>query len=604
MKNTSATSTHLDLTDRFSSLKLDSTQIAGNISYNTSSQPTQVKIGPSGTYQTTENYSFDAQTGLLTGQSATMNGSTLIDLSYDYGRYSSAGNASGKTGQLSKITNNLNSAKNREYQFDALGRLSVAKGKASSQWTQNYSYDRYGNKTGTSASGTAADSSAIPVDGLASLSFDAANNRISSSGWSYDGAGNIKRGLAEDGTTWLKYEYDAANRVKAIKIDDANQTLLHAYQYGSTNQRLIDYDPTITGHNTFYIAVGGTVLAEYTEYTANNLSWTRTYSYLGSRQLSTITPNGTSSETTVYNHPDRLGTKVITNQLSGASYEQAHLPFGTALNAESTITTNNKRFTTYDRSPATGLDYAVNRYYSPAESRFTQVDPIGMASASVGNPQSNNLYSYVQNMPTDFVDPSGLLMVERRRCRNYTQYFYTDGHFDSSVEYEICSIYYEWVDDVGFGGVGGSTRDDSKPKNCLDFANAVEDLYKRYYSLDAGAIVQKLYNRFAARSNEFSSEGFEEAFRDDNQARHYIGGLYAGTEVGSTLALAAMNAREINISSNGLGIFSAPIILPQTASQKADTALNAVSTKHGGGLKDGSIHPRDLADLIRKEVCD
>ena len=51
--------------------------------------------------------------------------------------------------------------------------------------------------------------------------------------------------------------------------------------------------------------------------------------------------------------------------------------------------------------------------------RFTQVDPIAMASASLGNPQSNNLYAYVQNMPTDLVDPSGLLIIIARgyNCR-------------------------------------------------------------------------------------------------------------------------------------------------------------------------------------------
>ncbi len=37
--------------------------------------------------------------------------------------------------------------KNREYQFDALGRLTTAKGKASNQWTQTYVYDRFGINT-------------------------------------------------------------------------------------------------------------------------------------------------------------------------------------------------------------------------------------------------------------------------------------------------------------------------------------------------------------------------------------------------------------------------------------------------------------------------
>ncbi len=55
-------------------------------------------------------------------------------------------------------------------------------------------------------------------------------------------------------------------------------------------------------------------------------------------------PNGSGGEHTEYNHPDRLGTRTFTSQTGGTSYEQTHLPFGTALNAESTLTTNNNRF--------------------------------------------------------------------------------------------------------------------------------------------------------------------------------------------------------------------------------------------------------------------
>jgi RHS repeat-associated protein len=76
------------------------------------------------------------------------------------------------------------------------------------------------------------------------------------------------------------------------------------------------------------------------------------------------------------------------------------LPFGTALDAESTGATN-RRFTSYDRSEATGLDYAVNRHYDPQQGRFTQVDPIGIGAVSIGDPQSLNHYLYI--------DPSGLL---------------------------------------------------------------------------------------------------------------------------------------------------------------------------------------------------
>ncbi|MEP6849073.1 MAG: RHS repeat-associated core domain-containing protein [Acidobacteriota bacterium] len=92
-----------------------------------------------------------------------------------------------------------------------------------------------------------------------------------------------------------------------------------------------------------------------------------------------------------------MGTRLVTNQTAGTSYEQAHLPFGTALNAESTLTTNPKRFTSYERSSRTELDYAVNRTYDSKQGRFTQVDPAGMNAVSFASPQTLNLYAFCGN---------------------------------------------------------------------------------------------------------------------------------------------------------------------------------------------------------------
>jgi RHS repeat-associated protein len=132
----------------------------------------------------------------------------------------------------------------------------------------------------------------------------------------------------------------------------------------------------------------------------------KSYVYLGARLLATIAPNG-ASERVEYHHPDRLGTRVVTNNQDTTSFEQVSLPFGTALDAESSGSTK-RRFTSYDRSTVTGLDYAVNRHYDPLQGRFTQVDPIGMRSTSLANPQTLNLYAYSANDPINHSDPSGL----------------------------------------------------------------------------------------------------------------------------------------------------------------------------------------------------
>ena len=82
------------------------------------------------------------------------------------------------------------------------------------------------------------------------------------------------------------------------------------------------------------------------------------------------------------------------------------MPYGTAIGAG--ITGNNRRFTSYDRSTTTKLDYAVNRSYNAGLGRFTQVDPIGMGATSLSDPQSLNLYAYCGNDPINQTDPSGL----------------------------------------------------------------------------------------------------------------------------------------------------------------------------------------------------
>jgi len=255
------------------------------------------------------------------------------------------------------------------------------------------------------ASGNAADNSPVPVDGFASLSYDTNTNRITNAAFQYDAAGNQTRAQAEDGS-WLRFEYDTANRLSIVRRD-SDGGALQAYQYSPSNGRLMNYD-YLSGEFILYANNGEATLSEYHEYTANTPTWTKSYVYFGDGLLSTVTPNGTGGETTDFNHPDRLGTRTITNQSAGTSSEQATLPFGTALNAESTNTTNKNRFTSYDRSTRTGLDYAVNRNYDSKQGRFTQVDPIKMGAASLFAPQTLNLYTYCGNDPINHTDPSGL----------------------------------------------------------------------------------------------------------------------------------------------------------------------------------------------------
>jgi len=206
-----------------------------------------------------------------------------------------------------------------------------------------------------------------------------------------------------------KFQYDAANRLVNVRAE--NDALIATYTYGDSNERLLTDE---SGLRTYYATGGGSVLVEYIESGgATTPTWSKSNFYLGNRLLSTISAYG--GESTQYHHPDRLGTRLVTNAQDASFFEQQTLPFGTGLN-ESTagspagVTTGatSRRFTTYERSFTTGLDYALNRHYDPQQGRFTQVDPIGMRSVSLSSPQTLNLYAYCTNDPINHRDPSGL----------------------------------------------------------------------------------------------------------------------------------------------------------------------------------------------------
>ncbi len=256
---------------------------------------------------------------------------------------------------------------------------------------------------------TTTQSGSIPLDGLASLSYDPTNNRITTPGNEYDPAGILIRSSG----TQQQYRYDCAGRL--AQVLDGNGTVLASYSYGASNQRLMSVEGGVT---KYFAWAGGKIIAEYEAFGANALQWKMSYVYLGGNLLATT--SGSSGTETRFHHPDRLGMRLVTDSLGDVVSEQLNLPFGTMLPFTQTYGGENsyqhptlsnpskKRFTTYDRSDMTGLDYAVNRFYSAQQGRFTQVDPIGMSAVSLSNPQTLNMYAYCGNDPINHTDPDGL----------------------------------------------------------------------------------------------------------------------------------------------------------------------------------------------------
>jgi RHS repeat-associated protein len=528
----------LDAASRLTALTVDGVSYVSGVQYNASDNATTVTLGAAGANQITENYAYNAQTGLLEQQSVVRGGSTyLMHLTYDY-----KNSANKTTGQLTKIINGLDgsSAHNRDFVYDALGRLVQARGghTVAPVWSQTYAYDRYGNRTSVSAWGNSAGTpqpscapgqtlsvtqfiqdfyqsalarspnsaemqawsahlrqaywqgktqliqaiagmgrtlfqsqeyanrnrsdsdyvydlyraylrrdpdpggwsgwtnavaqhgrpavheafpasiefgnvagticpsgsgtgAPIPSDGIPSLTYDAASNRITTGGFQYDANGNQTRVVKTDGSA-QRFQYDAANRL--VRVNNDYGMAMQYIWYADGNRRVLTQNGD-THDRTYYFEDG----IEYIETTnsPSSMRWFKSYITSGERVFAVIRDNGSGGETTDFYHPDRLGTRLITNPSSGSAVEQATLPFGTALENETTGSSN-RRFTSYDRSYVTGLDYAQNRTYDSNQGRFTQVDPIGMSAASLENPQTLNMYTYVGNDPVNRTDPSGL----------------------------------------------------------------------------------------------------------------------------------------------------------------------------------------------------
>jgi RHS repeat-associated protein len=103
---------------------------------------------------------------------------------------------------------------------------------------------------------------------------------------------------------------------------------------------------------------------------------------------------------------DQVGSTRIVTQANGAvCFDQDYFPYGQEVYSSPGSCPQSYKFTGYERDAETGLDYAFARYYNARLGRFMSGDPL---AGDVGDPQSLNRYAYVQNNPTNFIDPTGL----------------------------------------------------------------------------------------------------------------------------------------------------------------------------------------------------
>jgi RHS repeat-associated protein len=108
---------------------------------------------------------------------------------------------------------------------------------------------------------------------------------------------------------------------------------------------------------------------------------------------------------------DFLGSaNVVTNATGGIEDESDYYPYG-GERVISNVVPQNYKFTAKERDAESGLDEFGARYYANAMGRFMTPDwseaPVAVPYAVLGNPQTLNLYSYVENNPATGTDPDG-----------------------------------------------------------------------------------------------------------------------------------------------------------------------------------------------------
>jgi RHS repeat-associated protein len=341
-----------------------------------------------------ETYGYDANRLQLTSQTATKSGGPqngLMNLTYNYqaspgqmGTGSTAGNA----GQLMSIGGTINATtETAGYTYDNLGRLVTSDQTSNGSSAQRrFAYDRWGNRTSvwdaTSGGNLIQNVSLVQSGGVPTNQIAALSNPEWYGTYTYDAAGNV----TNDGVH--TYQYDAENRI--VNVDGG---VTAQYSYDQHNRR---FKKSIGNAVTHYVWEGSQVVSEH-DGTGAVLS---ECVYSNGRMIEKF-----SNAVARYYVRDRLGERLVLDISGNVVGRQAHLPFGEDFGESAEQ--EKHHFTSYERDPEIGSDYAINRQYSQSVARFMRTDPDN-GSYNFANPKSLNRYGYVGNDPLNAVDPLGL----------------------------------------------------------------------------------------------------------------------------------------------------------------------------------------------------
>ena len=302
--------------------------------------------------------------------------SFFVDKTYSYGALHQ------NNGNVISITNNKDSNRSQSFTYDPLNRLTSGWSAANTgaySWGENYSIDAWGNLQISPMGGKA-------HGGNFQLSGNAQNRPT---GLNYDAAGNMMSYLS------ATYSYDQENRLSS--------TSGVTYTYNANGKRVLKSNTVGGAAVKRYWSMGGNTLAEGDG--TGNL--TAEYIYFGGKRVARI---DLPANTAHYYLSDHLSSTSLVASAAGAIEEESdYYPFGTEL--VMAAGSNHYKFTSKERDSETSLDYFGARYFSNGMGRFVTPDwsagPATVPYAHLDNPQTLNLYSYVDNNPINGIDPDG-----------------------------------------------------------------------------------------------------------------------------------------------------------------------------------------------------
>jgi len=309
-------------------------------------------------------------------------------------------NLGSDNGTLVSMTNNRVTDRSQTFSYDQLNRVSTAQTTATYSsdaahcWGQIFGFDSTGDWSNLLSIGGVSSAYTGCSQGTLSVVVNA-NNQITTD--TYDAAGNL---WVIPGTGGATYLYNAENQMTSTSNSSIN------YIYHGDGNRVEKSSTKI------YWYAGSEVLDETdTTGSVTNSSFNE-YVFFGGNRIA----RRDSSGDVFYYLVDQVdSSRVIAEVPSGQTtatmcYDGDFEPYG-GEHAYINTCSQNYKFTGKERDTESGLDNFGARYNASSLGRFMTPDwaakPTAVPYAMFGNPQSLNLYSYVNNNPTTTRDPDG-----------------------------------------------------------------------------------------------------------------------------------------------------------------------------------------------------